>query len=988
DGAWRTAKPDDLTIDLMEIGFWCEIAWLKLGDVTLPGGKHRLDIRIAKQTKPDGKPDRILYASDCICLHPGKFQPYSKYKPNEDHRTERDTEAATHVFSANDIQQPYHTYGNKSLYLSGTWEICRDDELLPEPVAQPISRLPETTRWSAIEVPGDKNTLRPDLQFAHRVWYRTKIDIPGGFHNHSGYIEFPQNNLNTTVYVNGQLCGFNKNPFAKFRIDISKAIKPGVNEIMVGIRDAWYARTEKPDDPMKLRRTFNIPKSYFSEGFQDLVYPIWAHPQSGILVAPTLHLVSGPVYVDDVFVKPSVANMELVVDVTLKNVSDKDHTVELYTECREIQVTVADGESEGAPTRRIVADEEFYGYAYMGQHVEPGFTLANMYDVHVPNAPAKRFERKTVTVKANSELVVHLKEKWEHPKLWTPSKPHLYFLQCNVRGTDESGKVFSSWNHGLNFGFREWSISGKDFLLNGVPFHGWADCFEQPTKEKWLQFYRDTNQSVMRFWGTKWQGMPPEETLRFFDENGVVCRRSGIFDGEAIGYNVIEGDPDLRAMNKALDPAKEEIKMDLFRNWRDQMVAQVKAERNHPSVMLWSLENEILYINCINLYGGLMDAFEDEILKTAQAVKEVDPTRTSMVDGGGATKRGNPGNEPGDGLEVAGDHYVVSDFMKYPDLAYQPYPEGGGRGRWLWDEKRPRFIGEDFYVNGYLPADFAAIGGEEAFQGRTGARKAVGILMRMLTEGYRWSEYGAWHFWLGQDRAVDQYHSNAPIAVFCKEWDWTFEAGTKVDRTFKIFNDTQKDRTIRFKFRWINRGQLLPLTSESFGRSGETTLNLKAGKSIEFPLPLLIPKENDLSNENNTMKGGPYRAEVGLLFTLETQGTDGSWTECFRDEKNVTIIAPRVLFSFLSAASYPPSDAPTQVPTGVFSLLVYDPNESITGWLDKQGITYKSIDSLENIPQGEYGKTILLVGKDAITPENCDSTALQLFASQGNGVIV
>jgi beta-galactosidase/beta-glucuronidase len=51
------------------------------------------------------------------------------------------------------------------------------------------------------------------------------------------------NSLNTTVYVNGQLCGFNNNPFAPFQIDVSKAIKAGDNEVMVGIRDAWYGRT-------------------------------------------------------------------------------------------------------------------------------------------------------------------------------------------------------------------------------------------------------------------------------------------------------------------------------------------------------------------------------------------------------------------------------------------------------------------------------------------------------------------------------------------------------------------------------------------------------------------------------------------------------------------------------------------------------------------------------------------------------------------------
>ena len=37
------------------------------------------------------------------------------------------------------------------------------------------------------------------------------------------YIDFPYNNLNTTVYVNGVLCGFEKNPFVRFQIDVTRA---------------------------------------------------------------------------------------------------------------------------------------------------------------------------------------------------------------------------------------------------------------------------------------------------------------------------------------------------------------------------------------------------------------------------------------------------------------------------------------------------------------------------------------------------------------------------------------------------------------------------------------------------------------------------------------------------------------------------------------------------------------------------------------------
>ena len=46
--------------------------------------------------------------------------------------------------------------------------------------------------------------------------------------------------------------------------------------------------------------------------------------------------------------------------------------------------------------------------------------------------------------------------------------------------------------------------------------------------------------------GTDWMDLPPDEALDFFDRNGVVVRRSGMLDGEAIGYMAIENDPDLK----------------------------------------------------------------------------------------------------------------------------------------------------------------------------------------------------------------------------------------------------------------------------------------------------------------------------------------------------------------------------------------------------------------------------------------------------------
>ena len=61
-----------------------------------------------------------------------------------------------------------------------------------------------------------------------------------------------------------------------------------MNEVWVGIRDAWYGYSASPTNPLKLRRRWNLPRKFFGDGFQDLAYPIWNHAESGILATPTL----------------------------------------------------------------------------------------------------------------------------------------------------------------------------------------------------------------------------------------------------------------------------------------------------------------------------------------------------------------------------------------------------------------------------------------------------------------------------------------------------------------------------------------------------------------------------------------------------------------------------------------------------------------------------------------------------------------------------
>ncbi len=929
DGPWKTVSPSELTTDLMELDTWNEVAWLKLGEQTLTAGNgHVLQIRLRKTTDDKGKPARLLYASDALCLTRGEFSPNGKYKPGE---VEPQGDAPTPFV----LVEPPSVNPSKeqlSIPLNGVWEICRADEQLPPfNIAVPMDAPPTQAHWKTIAVPADKNTARPDLLMAHRIWYRTRLTVPDVFPNRSFVLTFPQNNLNTTVYVNGVLCGFNKNPWARFDIDITRGIKKGqVNEIYVGIRDAWYGYSTSPTDPMKLRRKFNTPLSVVGTGFQDLAYPIWHGWQSGILATPVL-TIAGTTYAADVFCKPSVANKEIAAEIILRN--NEAHPVRALIECDAIRSGTG------------VTEKQF----------RSGF----------------------VTVPANSETVVNLREKWGNPALWWPDpNPNLYTLRAKVYADDAPSDIRDT-----PFGFREWGVSanGKDFTLNGVPWRLWADLNSGGNKEEWLKQYRASNQRMMRLMGVaqqgpRWMDLTPDQALDFFDKNGVVVRRCGPLDGEAIGYNAIENDPDLRKLYNS------PIKVDLMQNWRDQMVAQVKGERNHPSVMLWSIENEWLYINCINLYGDKMDEFEREVTKTSDAVRAVDSTRLTMTDGGGANKDQS--------LPVHGNHYVQADFSRYPALAYETNPTGGGRGRWVWDEKRPRFIGEDFYATGINPADYATLGGEATFGGKAASRPATGLMYRILTEGYRWAGQSAWQFWLGADSATNQYNSQSPIALFCRQWDSAWPGGQSVARTLALFNDTHEARPLAATWTLVLNGK----------PAGTQTKTLTVAPGTKQVFEVSVPVPSVVSRQSGQW-----------ILTVSQSGK-----EMFRDARAVSILpgaglspppASQVTGSpkgkgglqnerSLQTARFTQKPQSTGSPfpsgegvggRGLSFIALYDPAQSVGPYLAAHKIAFASVASLDALPKNA---TVLLIGKDALTAEEAASSRLAAWASGGGRRVV
>lgn len=879
DGSWQTLASDALTSDLVPLSDWTEVAWIPLGTSPVRAGQNKLEVRVRPRKNEKGEWQRLLFGADAFYIAAQPFFPNGPHRPGTDWQTDRDRAAGRQVFQ---VPAPAASTVSKTP-LNGDWEVARHDEQAPPfDIAVPMEGQPERAYWSAIPVPSDRNVSRPDLMFAHRLWFRTRINLPANLAGRSVVLEFPRNNLNSTVVVNGVTCGFSRNPLIGFRADITRAAKPGVNEVLVGIRDAWYGYSTNPTDPMKLRRKFNLPLSFTRNGFQDLAYPIFNGFMSGILETPTVEI-GGNAYADDVFVRPSVAQKRLDATVRVMNPTD-------------------------FPVAATVS--------------------AEVVDVKT-GAIAKALPPVRTNLPARAHTDVEIGDTWANPTLWWPDAPHLYYLRTRVVSTGEPDV------RDTRFGFREWGHRGNQFTLNGQNWVGWAELTEGQTKEEWLANYRATGQRFQRLAGVSqnggitWKGLSFDETLRWADENGVVWRRSGDLDGQIIGYMAVENDPDLRQLYGS------ETKVQLFKNWKEQMVAQVRRERNHPSIHIWSVENEFLYINCINLYGGLMDEFERRVKEVGDGVLAADPTRLWMVDGGGAGK---------DQLfPVHGDHYIyTNDPSAYPDLAYSDFPTGGGRGRWVYDNQRPRYAGEDFFATGINPADYAWIGGEKAFLGKVAAHEGIARIQRFLTEGYRWhGGMVAMHFWVGMEGSQYGKHvSNAERAAFVREYDTTFASESPVKRTVGIFNDSRFADPMVFRAE-LKRG------SETIHRIEETvalTPGTRSVRNVTVPLPK-VGSRTPLTWEL-TLTVGP--------------------TVVFKDQKAWNVI-PDPSFG------------------GIAAVGLYDPAGQLGPWLQRMRVPAVPVTDLASVPTNVR---VLVVAKDALTAAQATDTVLARIAVTGRRVIV
>ena len=251
------------------------------------------------------------------------------------------------------------------------------------------------------------------------------------------------------------------------------------------------------------------------------------------------------VRIDDVYIQPKVDQDELEADIVLKNETGTAVAVRLGGTVR--------------PWKNLAGTDVLTA-------PEPKWTLGEETSFVLPRA--------SVTIPAHGSTRLTLAQKVERRlKLWSPEEPNLYGLVLTLEGGDAGGKDVKY----TRFGWRQFSFKGKQTLLNGKPIFFKGDAWHfmgipELTRRyawSWCRMLKAGKGNTLRLHAEPYPGF----FLDVADEMGVM-----ILDESAV-----------YGSNGAVNYESPEF----WQSADDEVRELVLRDRNHPSVMGWSVCNEV-----------------------------------------------------------------------------------------------------------------------------------------------------------------------------------------------------------------------------------------------------------------------------------------------------------------------------------------------------------------------------------------------------------
>jgi hypothetical protein len=558
-----------------------------------------------------------------------------------------------HVFNpvrglVNEAEKPFRA----EMSLNGKWQFMPGFET---DMAKFVK--PETFAWDSVplKVPSPWNvnsfsrgdggdfvaypSYPTDWERAQTGWMRKEFVLPDDWSGKRIILHFEAIAGYAKIYVNGKLAGENLDIFFPTELDVTSWLKKGANEILVGVTKASLT-----DVRGRYGRRNYVAGSFWGQH----IAGIWQ--DVSLIALPEL-------YISDVFVQPDVANERLSFSVTIRNNSQKTQKVSLQASVRKWEKPVT-ADVNKAPEDNGSLKEEVLKTDYP----------------------------EMVDLKSGDSIVLNMSKKVSGKlKEWSPASPNLYGAVISlVSGKKNKAKDIRY----TRFGWRQFTIRGTQFLLNGNPIVLKGDSWHfmgipEMTRRyawAWYTMLKDANANAVRLHAQPY----PSFFLDVADEMGIcVLDETGIWSSD--------GGP----------------KMDSEDYWlycRKHVKSLVMRDRNHPSVFGWSVCNETVpvVINVMHAPEAIVQRQIDEINNWVKIVRSLDKTR-DWISGDGEDMR------PTD-LPVVIGHYGNEGSMK----------------KWS-SEGLPWGVGETGMGYYGTPKQISAINGNRAYESQQGRMEGLAL---------------------------------------------------------------------------------------------------------------------------------------------------------------------------------------------------------------------------------------------------------------------
>lgn len=243
-------------------------------------------------------------------------------------------------------------------------------------------------------------------------------------------------------------------------------------------------------------------------------------------------------------------------------------------------------------------------------------------------------------------IIIHL----EDINLWSPSTPYLYTAKTTI------GNDVTTTSFGIRFfeftSDQGFFLNGSHFLIEGVNAHqdrgGWGDAGTHSAIKRDIEMIKKAGFNLIR--GSHY----PHHTV-FSDEcdkQGMLLWSESTFWG--IGGFVKEG-----YWNCSAYPTDVDSEEAFANHCKQTMAEMILTHRNHPSIITWSIGNEIFFIP-----KKLLPKAKNLILELKELAHNMDDSRPISV---GGVQRGDL-HTLGDIAGFNGDGAVLFKNPKVPNI--------------------------------------------------------------------------------------------------------------------------------------------------------------------------------------------------------------------------------------------------------------------------------------------------------------------------------